>query len=181
MDINQVTQFQNATLTPQGQNTNLTDLDSVDFMALIIAQMRNQDPLSPQDNSDFMAQLAQFETLSQMTRMADGLRVMQSVNELSSATAMIGRTVTGRQVDGVPAVADVVARELFGAPYFELNADQLVAVDADQRVVDAIADRANAGAEVTGVVDRVIVGFDGIPMLFVDGKVVDLFTVAEVA
>ena len=181
MPIDPVTQFQNATFRSVEQNSSLSDLGSVDFMALIIAQMRNQDPLSPQDNSDFMAQLAQFETLSQMTQMANGLRVMQSVNELSSATAMIGRTVTGRQVDAASAIADIVARELFGAPYAELTSDQVIAVDADARVVEALADRANAGAEVTGVVELVIVGFDGIPMLFVDGKVVDLFTVAEVA
>jgi hypothetical protein len=38
----------------------------------------------------------------------------------------------------------------------------------------------NAGNEVTGKVDRVVTDDKGIPMLIIGGKVVDLFTVAEV-
>jgi hypothetical protein len=53
-------------------------------------------------------------------------------------------------------------------------------VNRDGRVQDAAADVPNAGQEVSGRVDRVAVGPDGIPMLIVGGKVVDLFTVTEV-
>ena len=45
----------------------------------------------------------------------------------------------------------------------------------------AVADAQNAGTEVTGKVTKVSVGADGIPNLYVNGKVVDLFTVAEVS
>jgi hypothetical protein len=57
---------------------------------------------------------------------------------------------------------------------------QRVTVNQDDRVVAAAADLPNAGREVSGVVDKVVVGPDGIPMLWVGNKVVDLFTVAEV-
>jgi hypothetical protein len=50
----------------------------------------------------------------------------------------------------------------------------------DQRVKDALVDAANAGTEISGVVDKVVTSPDGIPMLMVGGKVVDLFSVAVV-
>ncbi len=173
-----ITGLQNSTLQPSAPAS--AELGQVDFMKLIVAQMRNQNPLEPQSNTDFMAQMAQFEALNQMKAMAQGMKVLQGVNELSSATAMIGKTVTGRQVDSTAVTRDMVGREKFGASYTGLTASQRATVNQDSRVKDAAADAANAGQEVHGNVDRVVVGTDGIPMLFVGGKVVDTFTVSEV-
>lgn len=179
MAIDPITQLQNATYQP-APATPSQDLTSVDFMKLMIAQLRNQNPLEPSSDTDFMAQLAQFESLNQMRAVADGLKVMQSLNELSGAASLIGRTVVGKQVDAVPVTLDMVSRELFGRPYSQLNSAQKQAVTADERVQGAVLDRENAGLEVRGAVERVVVGSDGIPMLYVGGKVVDLFTVAVV-
>ncbi len=38
------------------------------FLTLLITQLKNQDPMNPQDSSQFVAQLAQFSSLEQMTR-----------------------------------------------------------------------------------------------------------------
>ncbi len=156
------------------------NLGQVDFMRLLVAQMRNQNPLEPQNSTDFMAQLAQFESLNSMRTMSTGLQVMQAMQELSSATAMIGKTVTGQQVDATGATRDIVGREIFNKPYTRLTAIERSTVDEDERVIAATADNENAGQEVTGIVDRVIAGADGIPMLMIGNKVVDLFTVGEV-
>lgn len=173
-----VTNLQNSSVSPITQSGG-AELSQVDFMKLIIAQMRNQNPLDPQSDSDFMGQMAQFESLNQMRAVADSMKVLQGVNELSSAAGMIGRTVTGRQVNATGIMRDTVARELFGAPYLQLASGQRVAVNADARVKAALNDP-NAGMEVSGKVDRVAVGADGIPMLVIGNKVVDLFTVGEV-
>ena len=71
------TQALNATTKSTSTNTNNTTaakkdgsaLGKDDFLKLLIVQMQNQDPLSPMDNKDYMAQLAQFSTLEQMTNM----------------------------------------------------------------------------------------------------------------
>ncbi len=41
-------------------------VDSQTFMTLLVAQLKNQDPLNPQDGSAFVAQLAQFNSLEQL-------------------------------------------------------------------------------------------------------------------
>lgn len=48
------------------------------FMTLLVAQLKNQDPLAPQDGTAFVAQLAQFNSLDQLV----GIR--QSIETLSS-------------------------------------------------------------------------------------------------
>lgn len=174
-----VTGLQNTTYTPNTKPAT-QDLGSVDFMKLIIAQMRNQNPLEPQKDTDFMAQMAQFEALNQMKSVASGMKVLQGLNELSGAAAMIGKTVTGQTVNGIAIARDQVAREKYGQPFAKLNSEAKTQVNRDERVIAAAADAQNAGAEVTGKVDRVVVGPDGIPMLWVGGKAVDLFTVSEV-
>ncbi len=170
----QNTTVQKTTAAPSNQ------LGEMDFMKLIVAQMQNQNPLDPQKDTDFMAQMAQFEALNQMKSVADGMKVLQGLNELSSATSMIGKSVVGQQVDATSVTRDAVGRELFGAAYAKLSTSQQVQVNQDPRTKAAVADSVNAGADVAGVVDRVLVGADGIPSLYVNGKVVDLFSVSAV-
>ena len=43
------------------------------FLQLLVKQMQYQDPLDPQDNSEYLAQLAQFSALEQMTNVAESL------------------------------------------------------------------------------------------------------------
>lgn len=176
--IDSVTALQNVTGTKP--KTASADLGQVDFMKLIIAQMRNQNPLEPQKDSDFMAQMAQFESLNQMKTVAESMKVLQGVQELTSAASMIGKTITGKQVDGIAVTRDLVSRETYGRPFLKLTSLERVSVNKDDRVVAAAADLPNAGNEVTGTVDRVVTDDKGIPMLLVNGKVVDLFTIGEV-
>lgn len=48
------------------------------FMTLLVAQLKNQDPLAPQDGTAFVAQLAQFNSLDQLV----GIR--QSIEQLTT-------------------------------------------------------------------------------------------------
>lgn len=179
LPIDPVTGLQNSTYAPK-QGAPSADLGQLDFMKLIIAQMRNQNPLEPQKDSDFMAQMAQFEALNQTKAMAQGMKVLQGVTELSSAANLLGKTIIGKQVEGIAVVRDLVSREKYGAPFGKLSSAQRVEVGNDERVARAVADAPNAGMEVNGRVDRVVMDEKGIPMLLVKGKVVDMFTIAEV-
>ncbi len=48
-------------------------VDKLAFLRLIVAQLRNQNPLDPVDNAEFLTQLAQFNTLEQMQLMNERL------------------------------------------------------------------------------------------------------------
>ncbi|OAI42762.1 hypothetical protein AYO38_02875 [bacterium SCGC AG-212-C10] len=178
--IDPVVSLTNANASSAPQKTPSADLGQIDFMKLIIAQMQNQNPLEPQSNTDFMAQMAQFEGLNQSKAMSAGIRVLQSISELTTASGMIGKEVIGKQVAAIGITRDIVGRDLFSAPFDKLTSAQKVQVNQDQRVIAAAGDAQNAGMEASGRVDRVVVGPDGVPMLMIGTKVVDLFTVSEV-
>lgn len=70
------------------------------FMQLLVQQIKSQDPLSPVDNQAFVAQLAQFSSLEQMTKVNDnllGLAVLQQANalmsQLTQSSGLIGKEV----------------------------------------------------------------------------------------
>jgi len=48
------------------------------FMTLLVAQLKNQDPLAPQDGTEFVAQLAQFNSLDQL------IGIRQSIDQLAA-------------------------------------------------------------------------------------------------
>jgi flagellar basal-body rod modification protein FlgD len=67
-----------------------------DFLMLLVTELQNQDPLEPMDNSDFVAQLAQFSSLEQLTNANKNLEVLQMYgNSLNNAQAvgMIGKNI----------------------------------------------------------------------------------------
>ncbi len=70
-----------------------------DFMKLLIAQLQNQDPLSPMDNQEFAVQLATFNSLEQLVGMNEKLESFASQQGLASqlnSAALIGKQVVGK-------------------------------------------------------------------------------------
>jgi flagellar basal-body rod modification protein FlgD len=78
------------------QTTTTKTLGKDDFMKLLLAQLKNQDPLNPMDGTDFAAQLAQFSSLEQLSNMNTELKNL-SVNQMTMNYAqsvnMIGKEV----------------------------------------------------------------------------------------
>jgi flagellar basal-body rod modification protein FlgD len=78
-------------------------LSKDDFFKLFLAQLKNQDPTSPMDDKEFLAQLAQFtmiDTLQQLQKSAGG-------TQLAQASALIGDQVIGTDTSGLPATGTV--------------------------------------------------------------------------
>jgi flagellar basal-body rod modification protein FlgD len=77
-----------------------------EFMKLLLAQLKNQNPLEPLDGSDFAAQLAQFSSLEQLSNLNDQLKA-QSVNQMTLGYAqsanMIGKEVVANSGNTVTA------------------------------------------------------------------------------
>ncbi|MDR0381809.1 MAG: hypothetical protein LBH86_07465 [Oscillospiraceae bacterium] len=73
-----------------------------EFLKLLIAQLQNQDPLSPQDNTEMIAQMAQFSALEAVTNLSSAFLQNQ-------AYSMIGKGVLGQIVDTNSGIAQQVA------------------------------------------------------------------------
>ncbi|NWN90747.1 flagellar hook assembly protein FlgD [Marinobacter adhaerens] len=73
-----------------------SELGKNEFMELMLAQLKNQNPLEPQDNGEFISQLAQFSSLEEMQalsgRVDDVVGQFRSTQALQ-ASAMVGKTV----------------------------------------------------------------------------------------
>lgn len=67
-----------------------------DFLLLLVAQLENQDPMNPQDATEFTSQLAEFSSLEQLenaNKSLEGLAAMSSEMERMSALGLIGQDV----------------------------------------------------------------------------------------
>lgn len=84
-----------ATAAPKS-STNPTGLGQDEFLKLLITQLKNQSPLNPQDNTEFVAQLAQFSSLEGIQNLNDTVTSLASGMQSSQAlqaSALVGRTV----------------------------------------------------------------------------------------
>ena len=89
-----------ATTAATGTGTTKSGKEAVmgkeDFLKLLVAQLQNQDPLSPDDPTAFTAQLAQFSSLEQLTSLNDSMDNLVTSNANSdrfSTLNTIGKTV----------------------------------------------------------------------------------------
>lgn len=97
------------------QSTGASALGSDAFMKLLVTQMQNQDPMAPVDNQEYLAQLAQFSSLSEMQELNDnvvGLAVLQQNNallaQLTQSSALIGHEVHWLDADTQAPMSGVV-------------------------------------------------------------------------
>jgi flagellar basal-body rod modification protein FlgD len=90
-----------ATTASSGKNTAKSKDDAVmgkqDFLTLLVAQLQNQDPLSPDDPTEFTAQLAQFSSLEQLFTLNESMNNLVTSNANSdrlSTLSTIGKDVS---------------------------------------------------------------------------------------
>jgi flagellar basal-body rod modification protein FlgD len=85
------------TPTPASSTTSTAAAPTVDynqFLQLLIAEMKNQDPSSPMDPTQTVSQLATFSTVEQAVQTNSKLDALLTSSALSQADSVIGRTVT---------------------------------------------------------------------------------------
>jgi len=98
--INQVTNVTTKSTSESSSSTTSTSavsnssaLGKNDFLKLLISQLQYQDPTNPMDNTEFVAQMAQYTSLEQMTNLNQSFEYMAGQLLVNQATGLIGKTV----------------------------------------------------------------------------------------
>lgn len=103
-----------------------SDLDKDDFLTLLMTQLQNQDPLSPMEDTDFIAQMAQFSSLEEMSALSSSYEVTQGFS-------LVGKNVKAKFVDGysteyITGIVDKVSVEN-GEVYATIDSKQVKVSD----------------------------------------------------
>ena len=116
----------NPTTATSGLNLN-------DLLQVLLTELTNQDPLKPVDNTQFMAQIAQFTTLETTQEVNQNIQQLVALQAITQTVGLIGRNVSALTDSGTT-VAGRVSDITFvnGAP-------QLTLTKADTTVVPGIA------------------------------------------
>ncbi|MCW8934601.1 MAG: flagellar hook assembly protein FlgD [Gammaproteobacteria bacterium] len=84
------------TYADPSEEENNTELGQDDFLRLMTEQLANQDPLEPQDNNEFMSQIAQFGAVDGINGLLDSFNDLAT--NLQSSQALQASNIIGRQV-----------------------------------------------------------------------------------
>lgn len=83
-----------------------------DFLKLMVAQMKNQDPMNPADDKDNIAQMAQFSSLEQITNLANATQELATRMGLTQNVGLLGHDVTYTGTDGAAVTGRVDGLDL---------------------------------------------------------------------
>jgi len=109
-------------------------LGKEEFLQLLVTQMQYQDPLDPQDNSEYVAQLAQFSALEQMTNLNDTATTLSETTStistsllVAQASGLIGKEVTWTDSNDTVQTGEVTSVKITdGTPYVVVDNSDVV-------------------------------------------------------
>ena len=101
-----------------------------DFLKLLVGQLKNQNPMEPSSDTDFIAQMAQFSQLEQTTNMAKVNSELVAQQRGARAVSLLGHTVTYPAADGV-STTGVVDKVEWSAGLPTLTVAGLAGIDPD--------------------------------------------------
>lgn len=93
MSITSISTVSDSNQIKQSQISKNVDMDKSDFLKLITAQLKYQDPLAPVNNFDFMGQAAQFNLLEQVINLNEKFDFLSKLYDMTYANSLLGKNV----------------------------------------------------------------------------------------
>src|SRR3712207_4973685 len=127
-----------------------SELDKDAFLQLLVAQMKYQNPMSPTDPQQFMAQTAQFTMVEKLEELAKSQADLGAWQRAIAGEGMIGHSVTGVGPTGTTLTGVVTGVKLTpSGPQLELAGGGVLDVTKVDRVTAATATAAAPGTTTT--------------------------------
>ena len=95
--------------TPQAETGRPEQFGKDTFLKLLVAQLRYQDPTSPTDGAEFLAQTAQFTVVEKLEELAKTNSNLLAASLDTTAASMVGREITYKDSAGTEATGVVTA------------------------------------------------------------------------
>lgn len=112
------------------QTNRMGELDSQEFLGIILAELQSQDPLAPNDTNALVQQLSSVRSIESDLKLTEKLESLVADNRLASATSLVGRRVEGVNEAGESIVGTVGAvRTRDGAPTLLLQDGSTLSLD----------------------------------------------------
>ena len=105
-------------------------MGGTDFMAVLLAQLKNQNPLEPMDNKDMIAQMAQLNSLQTLQAMNTRIDQLAASNQASYAASLIGKSIKATLSDGTAVEGMVSEISVKDGSYVLTVGDQSVPLSA---------------------------------------------------
>jgi flagellar basal-body rod modification protein FlgD len=77
-------------------------LETEDFINMMLTQLQNQDPTEPAKNQELLAQMSQIGQLQSATTLQESLKGMVTQNQIGAAAGLIGKSVQGLDANDDP-------------------------------------------------------------------------------
>jgi flagellar basal-body rod modification protein FlgD len=129
MAVSSVNNFYGSAAGEAVNRTANSELDKEAFLRLLIAELTNQDPTQPMEDREFIAQMAQFSALEQMTNISKQLEGF-SVNNQAQAVGYVGRMVVFETENAEGAPQEVASMVL--AVWFDPNEGTILETELGQ-------------------------------------------------
>ena len=111
---------------PGEQNSRVANklLGQDDFLQLLVTQMRNQDPMAPMQDTEFIAQMAQFTSLEQSRKMSEDMAEMRSQTSFQQGVGLLNQQVTVKVGEEAPLTGIVTELQMVeGEPQLLINSE----------------------------------------------------------
>ncbi|MDR2345348.1 MAG: flagellar hook capping protein [Planctomycetaceae bacterium] len=83
------------TQTTTVSSDRMNDLTTSDFIKMMVAELQNQDPMEPMSNTEMLSQISQMRQITSNDKLSTAIESMMRSEALSTASSLIGKTITG--------------------------------------------------------------------------------------
>jgi len=116
-----------------------SDLDSGEFLNILLTELTNQDPFEPNDSQALLEQLSSLRNIESQTALQESLETLVLQNNISQASSLLGKVVEGLTAGGDRVNGKVMSvRVVDGQAELELDTGRTIGIDRVTTVTEPL-------------------------------------------